>query len=270
MNDANALLLKTRKNATSAFGPKQWAIVLEALGFTVHITKERNSVVAFEATKGQGTTVTVKKDPRYRTIVFYNITRDLKAAGYDLVEMSSAALGLDTPEKEKELKELYVRDLTNTGTCPVCEGNFKRNGTGLVHHGYTRPGTGFIHGDCFAVGYLPWELSPQGAQDYVAQALKPHLDDSKTYLNDLKNGEVKKLFKTVSKYINGMCEKQTVSVTREENEFEFEQLLRSAIYNAEREVRWGEETLARFETRIANWKPDELPEVKHAGKFRVA
>jgi hypothetical protein len=270
MNDAKKLLLKTRKNATSAFGPKQWAIVLEALGFTVHITKERNSVVAFEATKGQGATVTVKKDPRYRAITFYSLVSDLKAAGYDLVEMSSAALGLDTPEKEKELKELYVRDLTNTGTCPVCSGNFKRNSPGLVHHGYTRPGTGFIHGDCFGVGYLPWELSPQGAQDYVAQVLKPHLESSRTYLNSLKTGAVVVLFKTVSKYINGMHENQKVAVTREENEYEYEQLLRSAIYNTEREVRWGEETVARFETSIANWKSDELPEVKHAGKFRVA
>ena len=47
-------------------------------------------------------------------------------------------------------------------------------------------------------------------------------------------------------------------------------MLKSAIYNAERDVSWTKREIARFETRIANWKPDELPEVKHAGKFRTA
>ena len=56
------------------------------------------------------------------------------------------------------------------GKCPVCEGDFKvhvTNGThGMVHHGYQRPGFGYIVGDCFAVGREPYELSCQATKDY--------------------------------------------------------------------------------------------------------
>src|SRR5262245_23090079 len=59
------------------------------------------------------------------------------------------------------------------GFCPICEGDFKLvpkagrisgdkvSEHALVHHGYRRPGTGSIHVDCFAVGWLPYELSKE-------------------------------------------------------------------------------------------------------------
>lgn len=65
---------------------------------------------------------------------------------------------------------------TTVGTCIVCEreiavreshGNGKNNGLPvLVHHGYRRPGDGAIHGDCYAVGLLPHEPSPETASLY--------------------------------------------------------------------------------------------------------
>lgn len=55
------------------------------------------------------------------------------------------------------------------GHCPVCEGEFKVRAGKLVHHGYERPGDGMIHGDCFAVGYEPYERSPKGCEDYKAE-----------------------------------------------------------------------------------------------------
>lgn len=67
--------------------------------------------------------------------------------------------------------------IRHLGTCPVCQGEFKaRTGTDhagfqgvvLVHHGYQRPGHGSIVGDCFGVGYRPYEVSPQGCRDYQA------------------------------------------------------------------------------------------------------
>lgn len=157
------LLLKTRKNANSAFGPKQWNEVLVALGFSVQLTKEKNSIVGFRAFNSAGEQVfeTVKK-PGYRGIVFYDIYREMKAAGYDLVELASKALGLDTPEIEKAKKALYERDLTNTGTCPICFGNFKMVNGLIGHHGFKRPGDGMLHGTCFGVWLKPFELSSGG------------------------------------------------------------------------------------------------------------
>lgn len=57
------------------------------------------------------------------------------------------------------------------GNCPCCEGDFKLNGGKLVHHGYLRPGDGYIHGDCFSVGLTPHETSPDTAKAYL-KALK--------------------------------------------------------------------------------------------------
>lgn len=55
------------------------------------------------------------------------------------------------------------------GSCPVCEGDFKVREGRVVHHGFTRPGDGMIHGDCFAVGYEPYERSTKGCEDYQAK-----------------------------------------------------------------------------------------------------
>lgn len=52
------------------------------------------------------------------------------------------------------------------GTC-ICGGKWKVRGKKLVHHGYTRPGIGYIEGDCFGVGYQPLELSPTLAEAWL-------------------------------------------------------------------------------------------------------
>lgn len=53
------------------------------------------------------------------------------------------------------------------GTCPVCNGRQKIRGGVLVHHGYQRPGDGYIVGDCFAVKMAPHESSPDTAKAYL-------------------------------------------------------------------------------------------------------
>lgn len=41
--------------------------------------------------------------------------------------------------------------------CQVCERQQCVDSRGvMVHHGYTRPGDGWIHGDCFGVGHKPY------------------------------------------------------------------------------------------------------------------
>jgi hypothetical protein len=61
------------------------------------------------------------------------------------------------------------------GTCPVCDSRFKVRGGSLVHHGYKRPGHGFIVGDCFAVGRTPHEVSPETAKAY-RERVELHLE----------------------------------------------------------------------------------------------
>lgn len=72
------------------------------------------------------------------------------------------------------------------GTCQAC---FRRHSTRqpfaylqMVHHGYERPGTGWIVGDCIGVGHEPYELSceqtkvwRQTVADRLAFVTKEHL-----------------------------------------------------------------------------------------------
>lgn len=64
------------------------------------------------------------------------------------------------------------------GFCALCERDIKLNDAAyageaprlvLVHHGYKRPGDGRIHGDCFAVGREPYELSAEPLVEYRAR-----------------------------------------------------------------------------------------------------
>lgn len=60
-----------------------------------------------------------------------------------------------------ELSTRYV------GWCPVCERDIKVRDDRLVHHGYQRPGVGYIVGDCFGVGYEPYELSTTCCEEFL-------------------------------------------------------------------------------------------------------
>jgi hypothetical protein len=271
MNETTrTLLLKTRKGATSSFGPKQWKEVLEALGAQVQVEKTRNTVTkvvvrvpdASDIHGIQGFTLVIEKEPEYRRITFYKLNSFLKDSKFDLVELASKALGLATPAEEKRLNDLYVRDLTNTGTCAVCEGNFKRGGTGLVHHGFIRPGDGVLHGSCFGVGRLPWELSPQGAEDYLVELHKA-LEFAHKSLESLPQQE--KMVRVDEKYnlTTGRRYTVLVEITRAVDSTEFERLLAASIRETEHRIEGLGRDIKYFTTKVANWKPDELPEFKY-------
>ncbi len=96
---------------------------------------------------------------------------------------AKAAAYLENPETQarhgaqsrtKEIAE--AGGAGNVGSCPICDRlqklEKKRTRSGhpvMVHHGYKRPGTGYIYGDCFGVGYPPYELSAEGCEAYLVQ-----------------------------------------------------------------------------------------------------
>jgi len=86
-----------------------------------------------------------------------------------------------------------ARTRDQTGSCPVCFQNVKLAGGKLVLHGYKRPGSGTVHGKCFGVGYEPFEVSPKGVSDYLAQQLIPIVEGLKRRLASLKSGDMKTL-----------------------------------------------------------------------------
>lgn len=66
------------------------------------------------------------------------------------------------------------------GFCPCCGKDFKvRSGT-LVHHGYERPGCGYIIGDCIGVGSPPHEVSPELAKRYMELLVRHEVETEKS------------------------------------------------------------------------------------------
>lgn len=65
------------------------------------------------------------------------------------------------------------RTRENTGHCPVCLQNIKLSPQGrMVLHGYKRPGDGGgVVGNCFGVGYPPYELSDKGSKAYLDEVI---------------------------------------------------------------------------------------------------
>lgn len=77
------------------------------------------------------------------------------------------------------------------GLCAACMRSFvvqpDRQGTlRLVHHGYQRPGYGYIVGDCPGVGYEPHEVSPHLAQ-VMLDRLQLERDTTQYELRELPN-----------------------------------------------------------------------------------
>lgn len=138
------------------------------------------------------------------------------------------------------------RTLENTGTCSVCNGNFKRNDIGtLVGHGYTVEHHSF-QGGCPGVGYQPWEVSPKGAENYV-EALEVYLVDIERELEDWKKNGLSKVW----------------SESKREYVFpgspEFSSTFDRLVSNREYQVRQVKSNIAYYRERIAAWAEAPLP-----------
>jgi len=132
------------------------------------------------------------------------------------------------------------------GNCQLCEGDFKLDGNGMVHHGYKRPGDGTIHGDCPGVCRKPYELSCDDIKA-VKPGYEHALADARTYLVRLESGLVTRVASedrrgTVTEYIAGVSEFHV-----------WTRALESKIWDVKYRIKDHERTIARFAERIAAW-----------------
>lgn len=85
------------------------------------------------------------------------------------------------------------RTREGTGTCSVCFNNVKVSRSGkIVLHGYQRPGYGAIRGECFGVGYPPFEIAVEGVVAYIAH-LTGEIAKIKEDIRDLKSGKTDRI-----------------------------------------------------------------------------
>jgi hypothetical protein len=119
---------------------------------------------------------------RYRSLhadgAWHTLRFDNTTEGYRFVRTIRKAVELlaklaregqkDRAKIAKAAKDFEDRG-QRCGICPCCFGDYvadKSTGAKMVHHGYERPGDGMIHGDCYGVGYAPYEVSCEGTKFY--------------------------------------------------------------------------------------------------------
>lgn len=83
-----------------------------------------------------------------------------------------------------------------TGTCQACFGvQSTKNNAGalaMVHHGYRRPGVGYIIGDCAGVDHLPYELSCEQTKVWAGR-VREFIATATARKADLESGKIQSL-----------------------------------------------------------------------------
>ncbi len=139
------------------------------------------------------------------------------------------------------------------GNCQLCEGDFKLHESKMVHHGYERPGDGYIHGDCPAVGADPYEVSCDLLKKMIP-GLKWQLENLNAWLLKLQSGVVLELSETQRKFFP--LQIVTIQVYASVTEtYRWNRLEEWEISNVRSRIHQVEGTIRRFEQRVADWKP---------------
>ena len=160
----------------------------------------------------------------------------------DWLAQINKKLGMDAHEPAAP------RTRDGTGSCPVCFQNIKAKPE-IVLHGYRRPGTGQVYGNCFGMGFLPFEVSVKGTKAYLDEKLEPQLKDLQKYLGDLKAGKVKELRSNRGR---------DKVITPADQGWDYE--LKNAIENMEKyKIPNLEAFVAAYRRLIQHWKERPLP-----------
>lgn len=174
-------------------------------------------------------------------------------------------LGLPSFEAEKERKRTkYIQNDENMGTCPCCFGTFKltaktRKGKdktmpGMVLHGYKRPGTGTVQGNCIGQDWPPFELSREGT-DMLVKSLEESIKGSETNLRNLQTGKVETIY--------DLHRKKKVT----KGDPEWEKTLKEEIEGVEHHIRTLDSMLKICQKNLVGWKPTALPQAGDAIKY---
>lgn len=177
----------------------------------------------------------------------------------------------------QKLMRINKHTMTNTiktktvGLCAICVRDIAVRKGILVHHGYQRPGHGFIVGDCRCVGQAPYELSCEPLRPYLV-SLQARLTTAEERLARMKAGEVTELH-VLDVYGRNMT---AIRADDPNTSYAFERELKSRIWRDERHIKDLTAEIARIEQLIASWKlmplrtvtKDTTPKVhKYVGLF---
>ena len=157
------------------------------------------------------------------------------------------------------------------GTCQVCFRTQKAPNGKLSLHGYTRPGDGFLDGECLGSKQLPYEHSCETTKLVLAN-LESHLSRSKEYLAKLENGEILGLaweYRAITKDGTGVTKSITVHKGDPQRPTpedlsksyrylypyipSYDKLLEEAIFKQEKRIHMTETDISYFRRMINAW-----------------
>lgn len=164
-----------------------------------------------------------------------------------------------TTKAERKVTEHKAKiDSGAIATCQVCEGKWKLVRGKISLHGYTRPGYGFITGQCRGAQQLPWEVSCDVLPRWITEMR--HLLDG---TNDAIADHPRRTTFTVQgrvKYANGrpvyfgkrlVFENDIIDATDDR----FPRAQKAALAELENRRERLQQEIARQTKRLASWQP---------------
>lgn len=156
------------------------------------------------------------------------------------------------------------------GTCQVCFRLQKAPKDRLSLHGYTRPGDGFLNGECIGSRELPYELSCEITKHVLAN-LETHLSQLKEYFTKLKNRKVSEFVWEYKAKENGRETTKHITVHIGDSKKpapadrsmaymytyqyipSYDEMLENAIYQQERKIMLTERDISAFKDKVNKW-----------------
>jgi len=141
------------------------------------------------------------------------------------------------------------------GTCQACFGEFKVNEKSgrVVLHGYTRPGIGFVVGNCPGHDHAPFEYE----FDLTVHIIFSHREAAKRSLwlrDELEAGEVVSLPYTTSKWDYDLRKSVDVTLVVVPGDDQWDFVLKSAIAKAESTRNYHTRVADYLQGMVDNWK----------------
>jgi len=177
--------------------------------------------------------------------------QDIKAAVIEKLGLGS----LDAERAKRAEAAKLAAMGENSGHCAICGALQKLRKAGdlyaMVHHGYQRPGYGYIVGDCFGVHRQPYEKSADACIAYMP-ILQQYLKKSEKKLDNLKTGKVRSF--TNPSRVHGKPDE--VVVPGDEN---WDSLLKMHIAHTERDISYINKDIEHMQNKIDSWELKPLP-----------
>jgi len=134
------------------------------------------------------------------------------------------------------------------GTCALCWQEVRCPDGTLAHHGYKRPGWGYIHGSCAGTGYEPWEvnvITGKMALDYFKRQV-PKIQGELDALPD------------ATQLTPRWGQKPKPVIKAEAQPYVWRQLYESIEHSLTQQLKEATRLRDEYEQKVRDWKPTKV------------